>query len=162
MPFFGGGGTLNKYTRIAIALAVFGTAFATSHFGIQQLFSGDDKVSITSVAVGDCLTDIGTANTIQDATKVVCSKTHDAEVFAMKQINSDAADVPADVDVQANNFCRSEFEGFVGVSYDVSKLEIITTFPLAEYWKTGDHGITCLVGKPNFGTTRGTLKNSQQ
>jgi hypothetical protein len=153
---------LNKYARIAIGLSVFGAFYASSHFGIQQLFGGDNKVSIAAVAIGDCLTDIGTASTIQDATPVDCSQTHDAEVYAMTLIKSVARDVPADVDVKASDFCRSKYEGFVGVSYDVSKLEIITTFPLADSWKTSDRGITCLVGKPNYGTTKGSLKNSKQ
>ena len=153
---------LNKYARIAIGLAVFGTAYAGSHFGVQQLFGGGNKVNITTVAIGDCLTDIGKASTIQDATKVDCSKTHDAEVYAIKQIKSSAANVPADADVQASDFCRSKYEGFVGVTYEVSKLEIITTFPQAESWKSGDRGITCLIGQPNYGTTKGSLKNSKK
>jgi|GEM_PF-381819 len=153
---------LNKYARIAIGLAVFGLAYAGTHSGVQKLFGGGNKVNITSVAIGDCLTDIGTASTIQDATKVDCSKTHDAEVYAMKQIKSSAGEVPTDVDGQANDFCQSKYESFVGVSYEVSKLEIITTFPLAESWKSGDRGITCLVGQPNYGTTQGSLKNSKK
>ena len=154
---------LNKYARVAIGLAVFGIAYGASHFGVQSLLGVfDNKVNITEVAVGDCLKDLGTASTIQDATHVDCSQTHEAEVYALKTIKNASPTVPGDVDLAAEEFCRANYEAFVGVSYEVSKLEIITTYPLADSWKAGDRGITCLVGKPNYGTTKGSLKNSKQ
>ena len=101
---------------------------------------GGDK-SVFSLEVGDCFDDPpGQAAELSEVVEVPCSESHDNEVYAV-------ADHPAGgdaLDVYGFGYCLSEFENYVGIAYQESRLDFTYFFPVRDGWEDdGDREFVC-------------------
>ena len=83
---------------------------------------------------------------VGDLPVVECTDPHDAEVFAV----ADTALIDFDLDAlfeEAEGYCLSQFEGYVGTTYYDSPLEISASWlvPNVETWELGDRAMVCLI-----------------
>jgi hypothetical protein len=63
------------------------------------------------------------------------------------------------VETAADEGCFAAFEGFVGVPYEESALEVATVFPLEDTWADGLRTVSCLAVFPQGGIV-GSLEGS--
>jgi hypothetical protein len=114
-----------------------------------------------SIKVGDCLNDASVAEEVTSVPVIECSEAHDSEAYA--SIIMPDGDFPGDdaVTTAAEDGCLAEFEGYVGIPYEESALEISYYFPTEASWGNGDREILCTVYDPNgqsTGSAQGTSK----
>lgn len=124
--------------------------------------TGDGEGTDTSafeIKVGDCINDADVSGTVETVPIVACTEPHDSEAYA--SIIMDDGDFPGAeaVDSQAQSGCLDAFEGYVGNSYDNSKLEISYYYPTEASWGTGDREILCTLYDP-AGQSTGSAKGS--
>jgi len=99
---------------------------------------------VLALRVGDCLVMSDVAEGLVDSVPTVpCSDPHDGEVYAEKVLAGDA--LPADADDQADEFCVTEFESFVGLPYADSVLSMAVLRPTEDSWDAGDRTVQCIV-----------------
>jgi hypothetical protein len=96
--------------------------------------------------VGDCFNeateDVGE---VEDVGAVPCAEPHDFEVFfAFDMTESDYPGQDEAFNIGQER-CIEEFEGFVGIPYDESVLDIFVLAPTQESWDRGDREILCSV-----------------
>jgi len=127
--------------------------------------SENGEINSVDLSVGDCLATRPGADgsdLIENVTVVDCSQPHAAEVYA--QFALPDGDFPGDDAVQASaqERCVPEFEAFVGVSFDVSELDIEPIKPSARSWGQGDRDVVCLVIDPASPTVSGSLEGANR
>ncbi|KUP96121.1 septum formation family protein [Thermobifida cellulosilytica] len=123
--------------------------------------SGTTEEDVFNIGVGDCFPSEetqaeGEVSTVQT---VPCSEPHDGEAYAAGDMPD--GDFPGEVEIQnfADDFCITEFDLFVGVSYEQSELDFTYYYPTAESWASGDREILCVVYDP-AGDVTGTLEGA--
>jgi hypothetical protein len=119
------------------------------------------ELGVFNFKVGDCITGMPAGSSIDKATGTPCKGSHEQEVYAETYLADESETAPADLKSQADQFCLSMFEQFVGLSYDESALEIVTIYPTPDSWKAGDKEFTCLVSLKGQETLTESLKNSK-
>ncbi|MBT0993520.1 septum formation family protein [Cellulomonas sp. DKR-3] len=120
----------------------------------------------SSYAVGDCVQLDGDAGADVDEgvapamPSVPCAEPHDGEVYAAKDLPAGPYPGLDQVQQQGDAYCASEFEAFVGVPYDESRLELFYVYPQQVGWLTGDREIACVVTDVDAvtGTLRGAAR----
>jgi hypothetical protein len=117
---------------------------------------------VDDLTVGDCLRFSGAlGEVILGLPTVPCSEPHTEEVFATVTLpEGDFPGMPAII-AQGEDSCFAEFEGFVGLSYEESVLEIGLYPPEEENWLAGDRLVVCVVSDP-AGDTTGTLADANR
>ena len=119
--------------------------------------STDDAFALK---VGDCVNTADLGEYVEEVPFVPCAEPHDSEVFAATELTGE--EFPGDdaVGDQAWEFCYGQFQGFVGVSYDESELDMFPMYPLEEGWnEIGDREVICLV-TDTAGEVTGSLKGA--
>ena len=106
---------------------------------------------IFDLKVGDCLnsSDI-TSEQVLSIEAISCNSLHDMEIFAATQL--DEGDFPGRdaASSAAESFCHSQFEAFVGTTYEQSELTVNWIYPTADSWDTrNDRQILCLLQSPS-------------
>ncbi|TBN56242.1 septum formation protein [Glaciihabitans arcticus] len=130
------------------ALLVIGLA-GCSFLGetVGQVVDVDGDTSVLEITAGDCINDAEStaAGDVSDVTKVKCTEPHDYEAF--HSLTLPDGDYPGQeaVETQAEDVCYTEFETFVGISYDESVLGFTYFTPTTDGWESGDHEIVCLL-----------------
>jgi hypothetical protein len=134
---------------------------------------GDDAVegertTFLDIAEGDCLNIPGGTDSVQVATagKVPCEQPHDFEAYAVIVHPAEPdAEFPGEDTVIgfARDECLARFEGFVGVTYEASELEVSFVYPQETSWtKLDDREVVCGVitidGSKLTGSMRGTAR----
>lgn len=121
--------------------------------------------AITEIDDGDCFdTHVEASALIRAVWKVPCSDPHDYEVYAAFDYEGDVGyrhpAYPGETTVQdqAERRCYEGFEGFVGVRWTISTLDIRTWWPSEVSWSSGDRRIICTVTS----TDRTALTGSQR
>ncbi|MFJ4106976.1 hypothetical protein [Oerskovia enterophila] len=91
---------------------------------------------------------------------VPCTDPHTDELYAEKELA--AGDYPGEEAIlaQTEEFCLAEFEGFVGLSYEESSLDIWHMYPLQGGWETQDDRVIQCVITAGTEPTTGSLKGS--
>jgi hypothetical protein len=116
--------------------------------------------------VGDCVQVSDLGEEIQSLPIVPCDEPHEAEVYAVFDLDSDGAYNEDALAVEIDDECLSRFEDFVGTSYDESVLDVYLIYPLEEGWATGDREVTCAVLQPDatggVEEVTGTLKGANR
>ena len=117
---------------------------------------------------GQCIEDASafTGRQVNEITRiqaVPCRVAHQAEVYLRGQVaGGPEAPFPGigELRRQAQTQCRDAFEGFVGVRWTQSELDIAALWPSPDSWPTGDRLVVCVVfrvdGQPMEGTARGS------
>lgn len=113
-----------------------------------------------SIRVGDCLEtmDWG-AEGFSTVPVIPCAEEHESEIYAAVDLPD--GDYPGDdsVATQADDYCYSEFEGFVGVAWEDSDFDYGYLSPSPESWEQGDREVLCMIMDP-AGLTTGTLSGA--
>ena len=121
--------------------------------------------SVFSLEVGDCFDD-PTSQTaeVSDVDGVSCSERHDNEVYAVADHPaSDSAPYPGDDVLEAYSFgyCLSEFETYVGLSYELSRLDVGYLYPVRDGWQQDDdREVACYLYDLNLAKLTGSMKGS--
>ena len=122
------------------------------------------EVDLYDLTVGDCLRfPDAQGEVIFGLPTVPCSEPHTDEVFAVVTLPNGDGDFPGmeAIGAQAEELCVAAFEGFVGLSYVESVLEIGLFAPDEEMWLDGDRLVVCMVNDP-AGDTTGTLADANR
>ena len=121
----------------------------------------EGELGVFSFKNGDCIKDVKEGASLDQATGVPCSESHQMEVYAETFIEDSSETRPTDFDKQGEEYCYQEFSRFVGISYEDSKLDFTYLTPSDDSWKEGDREITCLIKDP-AGDVEGSLEGSQR
>jgi hypothetical protein len=119
-----------------------------------------ESVSVFQVRPGDCLIG-GNEDVVSDMDKIDCAKPHLYEVYFTFQLP--AGPFPGDtvVEEQADSRCQSEFEGFVGKTFEESSLTFTRLTPNAEGWRMHkDREIVCMIQTMDDSTLSQSAKGS--
>jgi Septum formation len=95
----------------------------------------------------------------EDGLPTDCAAAHDAEVFAVVSLPEGAWPGQEALETAADEACGSEFEAYVGASYEESALYYGYYTPLQDDWTTGDREVLCFVYDaegPLTGSVRGS------
>lgn len=119
-------------------------------------------VPVKDLEAGECMTDSGTAAD-PNIEVIPCDEAHAFEVFATTELSEGNYPGTGEADAQTQEFCRSEFEEFIGVPYDDSELELQYFYPVESEWDDdGGRSVTCLVGLAGGEPSTGTLEDSER
>ncbi len=130
---------------------------AAAIFGGAGLFDdntvrGEDGAILEAGGLGVFVMQTGDCFNLPDGDQVVsiegvpCVEPHDAEVYAMFDINDDTYPGESAVDLATDLGCYERFEGFVGVPYENSVLDIYSLHPSEEGWnELDDREVICSV-----------------
>ncbi len=123
--------------------------------------------SVFSLEVGDCFNDPNTtALQVAEVDAVPCAEPHDNEVYAV-------ADHPAGdddpypgvraLDTYGWDYCLGEFAGYVGISYEDSRLEVSYLQPSTDSWEDDDdREIVCFLYDFDLRRLRGSMQGSRE
>lgn len=148
----------------AVALMLSGCAQATEapeRNDSGEITAATDNADILKITVGDCLDVKPKQGSIDRAAVKPCDETHVSEVFASFK-TADAKKYPGAnaLEKEANSSCLTEFEDFVGLDYNESKLEYWPIFPSNQSWDAGDRETLCVVTNP-ASNKAGTLAGAE-
>jgi len=133
---------------VAIGVALLALIGAGAAF---FFLSSDDTgdLGVTRMSVGDCWDDPDLALEITELTdvpQVPCDEPHANEVFAIADLPAgSSAAYPGEFEVYFEGFlmCLDRFEGYVGIPFGQSPLDIYTLYPVATGWAAGDREVVC-------------------
>ena len=129
--------------------------------GLVAAGCGDDSASVFDLGVGDCFDDQDVETDILfDVPTVPCSAPHDNEIY-FEFTMTDAAYPGQQAALEAaDERCFDEFEGFVGIDYFESDLEIFSIVPTSESWETGDRTALCALYALDFSKLTGSMRGA--
>lgn len=132
----------------AASLALAGCSLlggAGTGTGVDPQPGAGENTDVFTIQVGDCLNDGGSVGEVSEVPTVPCTEPHDSEAYA--SIIMDDGDFPGQqaADDQAVADCTTEFNAFVGLDYQTSKLDFAYYFPTEASWANGDREILCLI-----------------
>lgn len=113
--------------------------------------------------MGDCFNDDPFASeTVETVPTASCSQPHDNEIY-FRYSMTDAA-FPGDDEATDAGFsrCLDEFDGFVGVSYLNSALDLFPITPTAESWAEGDRVVLCALYALDLSKLEGSMEGSRR
>jgi hypothetical protein len=114
---------------------------------------------VFALSVGQCLNDTSDTE-VTEVPLVDCADEHDFEVYSDFELEGDEFPGTDAINTQAEEQCLTEFESFVGISYDESVLGYTYFTPTEGSWTDGDDRlVSCLIGEPDVKTT-GSLKGA--
>ena len=89
---------------------------------------------------------------------VPCAQPHDNEVYAL--IDVALAEYPGEDAMweHANDECLKRFEGYVGMAYESSSLDIYTMYPSTSSWKQDDREVVCALYDMNAAKLEGSMQ----
>ena len=129
----------------------------------------EGSMDIFQLRVGDCTNDpVGIVDADSEITEfeevmaVPCEEPHDNEFYARFDLSHTNYPGPDVLDDEAWNFCLDRFEGFVGISYENSILDVTYFYPTAESWEyQDDREIICAVYHIDLEKLTGSMQGSQ-
>lgn len=131
---------LTRSFRLSIGVAV--VVVATGCAG------GDDgEIEAIELKVGDCFNEaVEESLTVQSVMVVPCEEEHDFEVYHAFDLEDGAYPGVAGIEDLWIAGCLDRFEGFVGLPFDESVLDISAIFPTEETWNgLDDREVVCSV-----------------
>lgn len=104
-----------------------------------------EQVGVFTLNVGDCLGDVP-LDQISSVTELSCDNPHIYEIYHAFDISGDVYPGDDEVVAEAQEVCLDRFEGFVGIDYTASELEISYLYPTSDSWSLGDdREVLCMV-----------------
>jgi len=110
-----------------------------------------EEVSVFSLSVGDCFAERSDAETVSDVDIVDCDARHDAEVYALFELD-DADGYPGDDEAftLGREGCLERFEEYVGIDYRDSKWWGGQFTPSEGSWnRQDDREVACYLYDPD-------------
>ncbi|MCP3987555.1 MAG: hypothetical protein GY724_00650 [Actinomycetia bacterium] len=151
----------------AVLLVVVLVATSCGLFSDSGPTRDDDGVVVESgtlrafdLLLGDCFNDPGSGE-VEVVLVVPCVEPHDFEVYHVFMLDDGPYPGPAVIEDEWIEGCLAEFEPFVGVSFDVSVLDMSAIFPTRQSWDELDDrvvlcSVTAVDGEPRAGSARGS------
>jgi len=137
--------------RTRVVLALLAVSLVTVACG--------DDTSVFDLAVGDCFNDdAAAADVVQTVATVRCSEPHDNEIFFEFSMTDASFPGQEATATAAGARCVAEFEGFVGLSYEESDLNLFPIIPTVQSWADGDRVVYCAL----YGLDRSKLTGSMR
>jgi hypothetical protein len=112
-----------------------------------------------SIRTGDCLKKEPSTSAQLTVELVPCSEAHREEAFANFDLKGDTFPGQTEVDRQAELGCMTNFETYVGLPVEDSRLRVFYLRPSKDSWDV-DKGVTCMVSDGTAGT--GSLKGAKR
>ena len=122
---------------------------------------GDDEGNVFSLEEGQCFDDPQATGEISDVPIVECDEPHDNEVFFTFDLPD--GDYPGDIAVQeqASEGCLGAFEGYVGLDYATSELDILFLSPTSDSWdQADDREVVCFLYRVDQEKMTGSMQGS--
>jgi len=150
-----------KMPRVIAALAVAALALGSSACSLLSGPSYRDSngqvtasatVSTSALEVGDCLLDMPNSSVIDTLTLVPCTTAHLAEVYAVSSLKMNDTN-------SIEQYCRDEFETYVGVAYDDQE-DLSVTYIHNDSSKTTT-SVQCILSPEDNSTTTQSYKDSK-
>jgi hypothetical protein len=125
-------------------------------------------VSSAALEVGEC---INHANSVDadgdqvDSNVVIdCSQPHEEEVFSVFDYPGATASFPGyeQIGLVQQGQCQSDFEDYVGITWERSSYTIFYAGPTENSWAGGDHAIHCLLADGSGRKLSGSARGSEQ
>lgn len=111
----------------------------------EAVVDDGEEVGVFTLNVGDCLGDVPLEE-ISSVTELSCENSHIYEIYHAFDISGDVYPGNDEVVSEAQEKCLDEFEGFVGIVYEDSALEISYLYPTSDSWTLGnDREVLCMV-----------------
>ncbi len=157
--------TRSRTTTGWLAIVIALTFLTAACGGAERDESGEiveeGEVSAFSLKVGDCLNPPeGDDGQVNDVTGVPCEEPHDAQVFALFDVEFDEFPSEDLMAVEAENGCLIRFEDFMGISYEESLYYFYTLTPSPESWEHDDREVACLLVEGEGEKITGDLRGS--
>jgi hypothetical protein len=124
-------------------------------------------VSSTQLTVGECFNYVNTTDANEDQVNlpspVDCSKPHSDEVFSVFEYPN-ASGFPGYEQIGAiqQTQCETDFQTYVGTSWENSSYTISYDAPDEQTWAGGDHQIRCLLEDANGGQLTGSARGTKK
>jgi hypothetical protein len=157
---------LRTPVRIAAMVAV-GAVAALGWFAVARTVATTLN-PIPTYVTGQCLDGTGTGDAADSSaiTTTACANQHGGEVIGIHTVPApgDGAGYPGLSALQAiaNAECLPLFAAYVGVAYDVSRLEMITLHPTKDAWDRADRQIACIAIGPGGDVLTGSVAGTAQ
>lgn len=111
----------------------------------EAVIDDGEEVGVFTLKVGDCLGDVP-LDQISSVTELSCDNPHIYEIYHAFDISGDVYPGDDEVVTEAQEVCLDKFEGFVGIDYTASELEISYLYPTSDSWTLGDdREVLCMV-----------------
>lgn len=150
---------------LLVLLLVVLTACGGAQRDDEGTITGEGDLDVFTLTVGDCFSTDSDADEITSVGGVPCDQAHNGEVFALVDYPADgSAEWPGQdaLDAFSDEGCVAEFEDYVGLSYNESRLGISYLQPTEGSWSDGDREVVCLVVDPEAETTTGSLRDANE
>ena len=153
------------YALIGLGVVAYNVSTTADRDGSGAIVS-EGSVDAFKIRVGDCFNDTSSitgsdGGEVSSLPAVPCSEPHDNEVYAVFDLETNEFPAGDSMSQMAFDSCMSRFQGFVGIDYESSTLDILTLYPTRESWDLqGDREIVCAVFEMNAKPLTGTAKNS--
>src|SRR5262245_531747 len=139
-------------------------------FAVASLVLGacQSTVSAAELKVGDCVNLVSTVDANGDNvlgnSVVDCSQSHDKEVFSVFDYPNATAAFPGYEQLGAveQGQCQSDFEDYVGVTWEQSSYTITYAAPDESSWASGDRAIHCLLADATGEKLTGSAQGSER
>jgi hypothetical protein len=142
-----------------VAWSLGGGAADAERNGSGAIVSGGD-LSAFSFRPGDCWDDPPLDQVVDSVAAVPCTQPHDAEVYAVYDLDLPVFPGDDEVGTAAESGCIGRFAEFAGVEYAASRLEVVYLNPTQESWdEEDDRSVVCSVSDPD-GPTSGSLRGA--
>jgi len=116
--------------------------------------------NVFDLEVGQCFDEPDSLDEVSNVEIVDCTEAHDNEVYHLFDLPD--GDFPGDIAVgeAAVEGCLGTFEGYVGLDYESSALDIRYLIPTADSWSDGDQEVVCYLVDLNGAQLTGSMKGS--
>ena len=143
-------------TPVRIGAMVALSAIAVVAWLVVSVTLAAGLFQIPSYATGQCVDGIeaGAGTTIDAASirETTCTEPHGGEVIGVHPLPATVAGATfpgvATIESEAIIRCPSLFADYVGVAFEISRLEMFYLYPSEETWGRGDRQIACIATGP--------------
>ena len=136
------------------------SAFTNADRDATGAIVSEGTIDAFHLRVGDCFNDSsGIGDEVSSLPGVPCSEPHDYETYAVFDVALASYPTEEEMSELAYERCLERFDGFVGLEYENSILEIVTLYPTSDSWQQDDREVVCALYDMNeeklVGSTRG-------
>lgn len=162
--------TAGKMVRIIVMIVLGLAAVAGVGYGAYLKLTEADrdangnltsqgKIDVTDLKVGDCVVDNLAEGQFTRVKVAPCTQSHFFETFATFTLPK--TDFPGDEQVEklSGKGCLKKFAGFVGISFDDSKIDMTHMAPVESTWDI-NRGVACILTEGV--ETTGSLKGAKR
>jgi hypothetical protein len=143
-----------------IAIGVVGSHGQASRSSSSGTITHTGKLSVFSLAVGDCFNNPAGASTVTTVTAIPCNQPHNAQIYAKFNLTGSSHSYPGTSKVTklAATDCNSRTDS-INKSAAPSSMTIRLLFPEQAAWQNGRRTVACMIVNPTADITS-SLVNS--